>query len=59
MYDFLKEFESPEGHWNDFDILKPIVIHLYNTYTSDSSSAVKISLTESNSDWYSSICVFI
>ena len=23
MYDFLKEFESPEGHWDDFDILKP------------------------------------
>ena len=32
MYDFLKEFESPEGHWDDFDILKPIVIHLYNKY---------------------------
>ena len=36
MYDFLKEFESPEGHWDDFDILKPIVIHLYNKYKIES-----------------------
>ena len=36
MYDFLKDFESPEGHWDDFDILKPIVIHLYNKYKIES-----------------------
>ena len=36
MYDFLKDFKSPEGHWDDFDILKPIVIHLYNKYKIES-----------------------
>lgn len=32
MFDHLKNFTTGEGHWTDFDILKPVVLEMFNKH---------------------------
>jgi hypothetical protein len=51
MYKHLESFTTSEGHWSDFNILKPIVGHIYSKYRVESILEVGFNIGYSASLW--------